>query len=158
MFNRSATPCVLLLHGLAIGTAAQANTAPGVEPGGCYTDDLGRCKYAPPELAAPEASPADEAARGTTADQKFAYVLTHDVNTPKFVIMDFDTVKGQGLRACQQRSNGGGTEVVDDLTQAGGYTISQAVAVMAAAAWAYCPWILKLDAPAPTGWPPTLPA
>jgi len=82
------------------------------------------------------------AAWGTTPDQHFAYLLTHD-DDPAYnvVIMDFALLKAQGLRACQQETNGmSKLNATDALQSAGGYTFEQANSITSAADVEYCPW------------------
>jgi hypothetical protein len=83
---------------------------------------------------------------GSSPDEIFAYYLTHDERMPNFIIMDFPTLKMQGLRGCQQWTNGTDhNDVAVQLMDEGGYTIPQAVGIIAAAGKAYCPWIFVHD-------------
>ena len=143
--------CTTLAGFAAVGavvSAAPANAESGTIYGGCHTDAIGRCMYMTPDQVAAKNSPVDMAAWRGTPDHHFAYWVTHDAAAAWFVIMDFDTVKAQGLRACQLRTNGvDSLEVVYDLQRSGGYTFDQAVNITSSAAAVYCPWVVK-DAPA----------
>jgi hypothetical protein len=129
--------------GLASLSALPLASSANGYPGGCYTDALGNCVYAPPELFAPEDSPADDAAWGSTPDQNFAYFVTHDDDHVGFVIADFATTKAHGLRACQQLSNGMSRyNVMKDMSRIGGYTLEEADNILVAAVVVYCNWAL----------------
>jgi hypothetical protein len=143
----------LLVAGALGGVAAVGLAAPAsAYHGGCYKDTYRNCSYAPLSLATGNDSPADDAAYGTTPDQYFAYYVTHDDDAPEFRIMDFPTLKGQALWACQLRTNGlRGIDAVYALQNAAGYTFDQAKAITSAAATIYCPWNLPPEArPAPS--------
>ncbi len=130
----------------AVGAAAALLVAPAATayPGGCYEDPLGRCFFAPISMFAPADSPADLDAYGETPDQHFAYLVTHDDSVPEFRITDFELVKAQGLRGCEQISDGmSHYDAVVDLQQRGGYTEEQATNILASAAPVYCHWVLK---------------
>jgi hypothetical protein len=121
--------------GISVAAPASANY------GGCYKDTYGNCSYAPLSLATENDSPADMAAWGTTPDQHFAYEVTHDDDAPSFRIMDFPTLKAQGLWACQLRTNGmRGVDAVYALQNIGGYTFDQANNIDSSAVAVYCPW------------------
>jgi hypothetical protein len=94
------------------------------------------------------------AAWGTTPDQHFAYLVTHDDEAPGFRIMDFPTLKGQGLWACQLETNGmRDLDATYALQNAGGYTFDQANTIDSSAVSIYCPW----NVPPPPGGTPALP-
>jgi len=123
--------------GLAeVGFAAPASAYYG----GCYKDTYGNCYLAPLSLATEKDSPADMDAWGTTKDQHFAYEVTHDDDAREFRILDFSTLKAQGLWACQLLTNGR-TDVVDALQNRGGYTRDQALDIESSAVAVYCPWV-----------------
>jgi hypothetical protein len=125
-----------------LGMAALSVAAPAnAYYGGCYQDIYGNCYYAPLSLATGEDSPADMAAWGNTSDQNFAYLVTHDDNAPGFRIMDFPTVKAQGLWACQMETNGmRSLDATYAVQNAGGYTYDQAEAIKSSAVAVYCNW------------------
>ena len=135
---------VAVLAGLA-ATGAVSFAAPvNAYPGGCYTDDFGRCRFAPLELWAPAQSPIDMAAWGSNPDQHFAYWLTHSDDVPNFMIYNFDVVKAQGLQACGLRSRGvrqrDAIAYVQSLTS--DYSRDEAANIVISAAVAYCDWVI----------------
>jgi hypothetical protein len=135
----------------AVGAAAPASAYHG----GCYTDAYGNCYYAPLSLATALPSPADRAAYGTTNDQRFAYYVTHDDDAPEFRIVDFPSLKGQALWACQSQTNGmRSLDVIYALQRASGYTFDQANNIHASAVTIYCPWNSSAPAPPPPPPPP----
>ena len=110
--------------------------------GGCYKDEYGNCYFAPLSLATGNDAPADMDAYGTTPDQHFAYFVTHDDDAREFRIIDFPTLKGQAMWACQEQTNGmRGLDVVEALQSRGGYTQDQADNIEASAVAVYCPWV-----------------
>jgi hypothetical protein len=127
----------------AVGVAAPASAVPSY----CYTDVYGHCTA----IRYPEGSPSALAAWGTTPDQHFANLLTtSDDPDDNIVIMDFSLVKAQGLRACQQETNGmSGFTVRHQLAALGGYTYEQANHIASAADTEYCQWNLALSPPPP---------
>ena len=131
---------VAILSGGAAVAAMTVGLGPAsAYPGGCYTDEFGRCAFAPFDPNAVENSPADRAARGNTLDQQFAYFVTHDDDAPNFRIMDFNILKSQALRYCQQVSNGmDKLDALYDLQNLGGYTFDQANSISSAAVVLYC--------------------
>ena len=87
-------------------------------------------------------SPADDAAYGTTLDQHFAYYLTHDDDAPNFMIYNFDVLKAQGLRACNQQSSGMSThDAIRDLESLVGYPDDVAANIVISATVLYCNWV-----------------
>jgi hypothetical protein len=135
----------------AVGVAAPASAVPSY----CYTDVYGHCTA----IRYPEGSPSALAAWGTTPDQHFANLLTtSDDPDDNIVIMDFSLVKAQGLRACQQETNGmDHVTVRDQLAASGGYAWEQANNITSAADTIYCPWNGPPEAsPAPPPPPPGL--
>jgi hypothetical protein len=125
----------------ALGLAAVWVASPAsAYYGDCYKDTYGNCYYAPLSLATERDSPADMAAWGDTPDQHFAYWVTHDDDAPEFRIIDFSTLKAQGLWACQLLTSGmQNTDVLDALQDKGEYTDDEASDVHASAVAAYCP-------------------
>lgn len=130
--------------------------APGsAYSGGCYVDANGNCNFAPFSLATGDGSPADRAAFGTTPDQHFAYLVTHDDNAPEFRIMDFPSLKGQALWTCQLETNGiSDIDSTHMLENAGGYAFDQANAITSSANTIYCTWNLHLPPADVTTAPP----
>ena len=133
---------------MLLGGATMASIAAGIAPasaypGGCYADEFGRCIFAPFDPSAVKNSPADRAAYGHTDDQNFAYFVTHGDDAPNFRIMDFNILKSQALRYCQQRSNGvSRVDGVRDLQLLGGYTWEQAANIGSSAVVIYCDWTM----------------
>jgi hypothetical protein len=145
-----------LLAAGALGVAAVRVAAPAsAVPSYCYTDVYGHCTA----IRYPDGSAADMGAWGHTSDEHFAYLLTHnDDPRHNIVIMDIPTVKAQGLRACQQETNGmDHVTVRDQLAASGGYAWEQANNITSAADTIYCPWNGPPEAsPAPPPPPPGL--
>jgi hypothetical protein len=131
-----------LLLAVALGVAALWLATPAnAYYGDCYKDPYGNCIVAPLSLASAAEDAADMAAWGTTPDQHFAYYVTHGDEAPGFRIMDFGLLKAQGLRACQQETNGmSRLNATYALQYAGGYTFEQANNIASAADTEYCPW------------------
>ncbi len=130
----------------AVGAAAALLMAPSATayPGGCFEDPFGRCFFAPISMFAPAGSPADVEAFGDTPDQRFAYLVTHYDRVPEFRIDDFELIKAQGLRSCEQLSNGmSHYEARVDLQQRGGYTDAVGANIHSAAVAVYCDWSVK---------------
>jgi hypothetical protein len=134
------TAVAILLSGAAVAAMASGTAPVNAYPGGCETDAFGRCIFAPFDPNAVEDSPADLEAFGTTPDQEFAYWLTHDDDVPNFRIMDFNIVKSQALRVCQQVASGmDWFDAAEDLRNFGGHTEDQAYVVASWARIIYCP-------------------
>jgi hypothetical protein len=120
---------------IAIGAAAPA----GAYYGGCYKDPADNCYLAPRSLSTAKDAPADLDAFGTTPDQHFAYLVTHDDDTPEFKILDFAALKEHAMLACQLRTNGArALDATRAVQNSGGYTFQQAGVIEASAVAVYC--------------------
>lgn len=107
--------------------------------GPCYTDNFGRCVHAPTSMMTLKGDPRDKAAFGTTPDQAFAYFVTHDDDTPDFIITNFDLLKSQALRGCELQRSGWSTwDTTTALANEVGYSREVAANIIISGTVVYC--------------------